>query len=113
MQAQTTNSLRSVLGSQLGGDLDPGWRDKIHAVFRLGWSHDYADTSRPVTASFAGAPALSFTTLGAAAPRDGAIVGLAATTAIADATTIYLRYDGDLEGGNTAHTLSAGVRLVW
>jgi outer membrane autotransporter protein len=82
-------------------------------VFRLGWSHEYADTSRPVTASFAGAPALSFTTQGAQAPRDGAIVGLSATTQVADATSLYLRYDGDLEGGNTSHTLSAGVRIIW
>ncbi|MBV8393871.1 MAG: autotransporter domain-containing protein [Alphaproteobacteria bacterium] len=111
--AQTANSLRSVFGTQLGGDLDAGWRDRIHAVFRVGWSHEYADTSRPVTASFAGAPALSFTTQGAAAPRDGAIVGLAATTAVADATSLFLRYDGDLDGGNTAHTLSAGVRFIW
>jgi outer membrane autotransporter protein len=110
---QTTNSLRSVFGGQLGGGLDAGWRDKLHMIFRLGWSHEYADTSRPVTASFAGASALSFTTQGAQAPRDGAIVGLSATTQVADATSLYVRYDGDLEGGNTNHTLSAGVRIVW
>lgn len=110
---QTTQSLRSVLGAQIGGSIDAGWREKLNLVLRLGWSHEYADTSRPVTASFAGAPALAFTTNGAAAPRNGAILGLSASTAIAQATSLYLRYDGDFAGDNTSHILSAGVRMIW
>ena len=106
--AQTTNSLRTVVGAQLGGVIG-----KATMKFRLGWSHELADTSRPVTASFAGAPALSFTTAGAAAPRDGVVLGLSADAPIADATSIYARYDGDLQGGNTNHIFSAGVRYVW
>jgi autotransporter-associated beta strand protein len=110
---QTTNSLRSVLGFQAGAAADLGWRDKIGLVLRLGWSHEYADTARPVNASFAGAPASPFTVYGAATPRDGAILGLGASTAIGNATSVYLRYDGELAGGTTSHVLSAGVRLVW
>jgi uncharacterized protein with beta-barrel porin domain len=41
------------------------------------------------------------------------LLGLGARTAIAEATSLYLRYDGDLAGANTNHTLSAGVRLTW
>jgi uncharacterized protein with beta-barrel porin domain len=66
-----------------------------------------------VTASFAGAPTLGFTTFGAVAPRDGVILGLGASTSIAEGTSLYLRYDGDLAGTSTNHTLSAGVRFVW
>ena len=111
--AQTTNSLRSVLGAQLGGGIDVGWRDKLALVWRLGWSYEHADTSRPVNASFAGAPASSFSVAGVAAPRDGAILGFAANTAIADATSLYLRYDGEMAGGNTSHIFSAGIRITW
>ena len=110
---QTTNSLRSVLGTQFGGAIDLGWREKLGLVFRLGWSHEYADTSRPVNASFAGAPASPFTVAGAEAPRNGAILGLAASTAIAEATSVYLRYDGEMAGGNTSHVFSGGVRFSW
>ena len=46
-------SLRSVIGAQHGGSMDLGWRDRLYAQFRLGWSHEYADVSRPVTASLA------------------------------------------------------------
>jgi outer membrane autotransporter protein len=111
--AQTTQSLRTVFGAQLGAEIDAPWREKLNLTLRVGWSHEYADTSRPVTASFAGAPALGFTTVGAQAPRDGAVLGFGATTLVAEHTNVYLRYDGDFAGGNTNHVLSAGVRIVW
>jgi outer membrane autotransporter protein len=110
---QTTQSLRTVLGAQVGAALDAPWRDKLNVVMRLGWSHEFADTTRPVTASFAGAPALAFTTFGSSAPRDGVVLGLGANTRVAENTNVYLRYDGDLAGGNTSHVLSAGLRYVW
>ena len=52
-------------------------------------------------------------TLGAIAPRDGVVLGLGVNTAIAEATSLYFRYDGDLTGGNTNNTFSAGLRVVW
>ena len=113
VNAQTTNSLRSVMGAQLGGAMDLGWREKLALQFRLGWSHEYADTNRPVTATLAGAPALAFTTFGVAPQRDGAVVGFSANTAVADATSIYLRYEGDISGQDSAHAITAGVRITW
>jgi len=110
---QTTNSLRSVLGAQLGGSMDLGWRDRLAMKVRLGWSHEYADTARPVTASFAGAPVAPFTTYGVAPQRDGVVLGLAANTAVADATSIYLRYEGEVSGQDNAHAFTAGFRMTW
>ena len=110
---QTTNSLRSVLGAQLGGGIDLGWREKLALTLRAGWSHEYADVSRPVTAALAGAPAMPFTTFGISPTRDGALLGLAASTAIADATSVYLRYEGTLSGPDNAHAFTAGLRMTW
>jgi len=110
---QTTNSLRTVVGAQVGAAIDAGWHGKLNLVFRAGWSHEYADLTRPVTSAFAGAPALTFTTQGAIAPRDGVVLGLGANTSISQGTSLYFRYDGDLAGGNTNHILNAGVRFVW
>ncbi|SEO80937.1 Uncharacterized conserved protein, contains a C-terminal beta-barrel porin domain [Rhodospirillales bacterium URHD0017] len=110
---QQTNSLRSVIGAQLGGSMDLGWREKLLMQLRLGWSHEYADVARPVTATLAGAPAMPFTTFGVAPQRDGVVLGLSANTAIAEATSIYLRYEGDISGQDSAHALTAGVRMTW
>jgi hypothetical protein len=42
-----------------------------------------------------------------------ALVGISANTAIADATSIYLRYEGDISGQDSAHAITAGVRMTW
>jgi len=110
---QTTNSLRSVLGAQLGGAIDLGWREKLAVQVRLGWNHEYADTARPVTATLAGAPLMPFTTYGVTPTRDGALVGFAANTAVADGASVYLRYEGNVSGQDSAHALTAGVRVSW
>ena len=110
--AQTTNSLRSVLGAHLGGAMDLGWRDKLAMQVKLGWRREYADTGRSVTASFVGAPALLFTTYGAAPQRDS-VLGLSATTAIADAASVYFRYEGNFSSQDCNHARPAGFRMTW
>ena len=102
-----------MLGAQLGGVIDLGWREKLALQFRLGWSHEYASTARPVTATLAGAPLMPFTTYGLAPTRDGAVVGFSADSAIADGTSAYLRYEGNISGQDSAHALTAGVRMSW
>ena len=49
---------------------------RVVAQFKLGWSHEFASTDRPVTASFVGAPILPFTVYGAQPQRDGLVLGL-------------------------------------
>jgi uncharacterized protein with beta-barrel porin domain len=110
---QTTNSLRTVIGAQLGGAMNLGWRDKLAMQFRLGWSHEYADTGRPVTATLAGVPAMAFTTYGVTALRDSVLLGLSANTTIAEATAVYLRYEGNVSGQDSTHALTAGLRMTW
>jgi outer membrane autotransporter protein len=93
--------------------VDLGWREKLALQFRLGWSHEYADTALPVSAILAGAPSLPFTTYGIAAQRDGVVVGLSANTAVADAAGLYLRYEGNISGQDSTHALTAGLRMTW
>ncbi|HTG06228.1 MAG TPA: autotransporter domain-containing protein, partial [Bradyrhizobium sp.] len=75
--------------------------------------HEFADTGRPITAAFAGAPGNSFTVFGATPARDAAVLGLQATTTIATTTQVYLRYDGGVGGGTDNHAINVGVRFSW
>jgi uncharacterized protein with beta-barrel porin domain len=64
--------------------------------------------------AFAGAPGNSFTVFGATPLRNAAVVGLqATTTTIAQATQIYLRYDGEIATGTDNHALNIGLRMSW
>jgi outer membrane autotransporter protein len=110
---QTTESLRTVFGAQIGGAMDLGWSEKLAVQLRFGWGHEFADTTRPVAASFVGAPAAPFTTYGIAPQRDSVVIGFAANTAIAEATSVYLRYEASITGQDSSHALTAGLRMTW
>jgi outer membrane autotransporter protein len=110
---QTTNSQRTTIGADLGSSIGLGNEKKLDLAVRLGWMHEFADVARPITAAFAGAPGNSFTVFGATPLRNAAVVGLQATTTIAAATQIYLRYDGEIATGTDNHAINVGVRMSW
>jgi uncharacterized protein with beta-barrel porin domain len=109
----TTNSLRSVLGAVVGANMNVGWRSPIAGQLRLGWSHEYGNVDRPVTSSFVGVSSLPFTTFGVSPQRDGVLMGLSLNTDVADATSLYLKYEGTISGQDSAHAMTAGVRVIW
>jgi outer membrane autotransporter protein len=110
---QTTNSLRSTLGATLAGAIDLSEQRKLELALRLGWLHEFADTGRPITAAFAGAPSNAFTVYGASPQRDSAVIGFSAGTLVADAVQLYLRYEGEVSSGASNHGLNVGVRFTW
>ncbi len=110
---QNTTSIRTVLGADLGAAMPLPNARTLDVAVRLGWAHEYANTSRPMTASFAGAPAIPFTIYGAQPLADAAVVGLGLQTKVADGTSLYARYDGEVTGRDNAHVFSAGFRLTW
>ena len=71
------------------------------------------DFNRPVTATLAGAPAMPFATFGVAPQRDGVVLGLSANTAVADGHVDRFRNEGEISGQDSAHALTAGVRITW
>jgi outer membrane autotransporter protein len=54
---QTTNSVRSTFGADLAAAFGLGNQRTLDMGVRVGWLHEFADTGRPMTAAFAGAPA--------------------------------------------------------
>ena len=80
-------------------------------ALRLGWLHEYADVSRPMTAAFAGAPTQSFTVYGASPQRDSAVLGFSASAGIADGASVYLRYDGEVGAVANNQAATVGVRV--
>lgn len=110
---QTTSSVRTVLGAQADAALDLGWREKLAVQFRLGWAHEYADTTRPMTAAFSGAPNIPFTVYGAQPVRNSFVLGFGLDTEIAANTSAYLRYDGEVGTGFDRHSIGLGIRIRW
>ena len=112
MAQQTTNSLRSILGVDLEApsgsptgatSISPSAR--LAARIRLHGPADHGGLRR-------GAGQLVHRLWCDAAARRP-VVGFQANTAVADTTSVYLRYDGEIGKGNDNHALMAGLRLSW
>ena len=110
---QTTTSLRSVLGADFAAAIGLGNTRTVDLGLRLGWQHEYANTARPMTAAFAGAPTANFTVYGATPQRDSAAIGFQAATDIAAGAQLYMRYDGEVGATANNHALNLGLRLRW
>lgn len=110
---ETTSSVRSMLGARFDADVEPLDGLAFHARFKLGWAHEFADTDQVMRASFAAAPAGSFTVRGAQTQRDSALVGVGVASQLDRRTSLYLAYEGDLNGHNDAHAIIGGIRISW
>ena len=111
VDSQTTASARSLLGLELTENLPIGLTQPLGLDLRVGWSHEFADPGRFVTASFVGAPGASFTVSGASPDRDAAIVGLGVSLPVAPAFDVFLRYDGAFAGNYAINAGTAGLRI--
>jgi hypothetical protein len=108
---QPVDAVGRLEGDQGGGDWPPGGEQ---GACRVGLRRSHLAQAEATTSRAAArAPAMPFTTFGVAPQRDGVVLGLSANTAIAEATSIYLRYEGDISGQDSAHALTAGVRVTW
>jgi outer membrane autotransporter protein len=110
---QTTTSVRTTFGADLGASFDLGEGRPLEVGLRLGWMHEFADTARPITAAFAAAPVQQFTVWGATPQRDSAVIGFSASAAVTDRASLFASYDGEVGGGTDNHALRVGFRLTW
>jgi hypothetical protein len=85
----------------------------MHLARQSGTTDLSQHSGSKAVAAFADASGLSFFTQDAIAPRYGVLLGLSARTAIGEAASLYVRYDGEFAVGNTNRVLSAGLRYVW
>ena len=40
-------------------------------------------------------------------------MGFSASTAVAEAMSVYVRYEGNIAGQDSSHALTAGLRMSW
>ncbi|WP_428032927.1 autotransporter domain-containing protein [Ancylobacter sp.] len=111
--SQSTSSVRTTLGADFTTRFDLGNGVPLDLGLRLGWVHEFADTTPAMTASFASSPAADFTVYGATRQRDSALVGLSAAVKLSDSSSLFASYDGEIGGGNDNHQLWGGLKITW
>ena len=87
---------------------------RMTAKGRLGWSHEFADNTARVSASFAGLSGSGFALNSAPIGRDAAVVGLGADINVASwPVAMFVGYGGAFSGSSNAQSFNAGVRFTW
>jgi outer membrane autotransporter protein len=87
---------------------------RVTAKGRLGWSHELADNTARVSASFAGLSGSGFALNSAPIGRDAALVGLGADINVASwPVAVFVGYGGAFSGSSNAQSFNAGVRFTW
>ena len=110
VDGQSSATASGLVGAEIAHRFRAG-PAAIDVMLRAGWRHDFADTERTVTATFAGLPGAPFTVAGAEAPRDAALLGAGISLAASPTSPVELfaTYDGLLSGSFNAHTASIGL----
>ncbi|HXP97092.1 MAG TPA: autotransporter outer membrane beta-barrel domain-containing protein, partial [Telmatospirillum sp.] len=108
----TTNSAKSQLGTRLDGTV-PVAGTALATDLSIGWAREYASGARTATVAFSADPAASFQVDGARSKRDSAVLGAGLALPLSAETSVYLRYDGSLDGSSSSHALSGGFRVTW
>ena len=106
--------MRTVLGAELARrHRRSATSARSTSALRLGWQHEYANTGAADHGGVRRRAVGGFTVYGATPQRDAAVIGFSASTNIAAATQLYLRYDGEHRLGHRQPRPQLGVRLSW
>jgi outer membrane autotransporter protein len=104
-----TDSFVTTLGFRVGTSMMMG-SAKVTPEFRLAWGHEFGDTDRDVSATFASLGGPSFTVNGVEPDEDSALVGVGVNANMSNNMTLFLDYDGEFRSDFNSHTVSGGLR---
>lgn len=110
---QGNNSAQTTPGAALAEEFDLlQLGAPLSATVTAGWGHEFAETARPVTAAFAGAPGLPFSVDAAEVDRNTAVVSTSLAMT-AGRAKILARYDGQYGARTHASAVTGGVSVSW
>jgi len=112
---RTSHSLRSAVGLRVLCPIKlPNETTTLVPEFRAQWLHEYENDARDVSARFTGGGA-SYTVEGNNPEANSTLLGGRLTAYLSEAISLYADYELQLQSGDgqTAQTLSAGVRFAW
>ena len=103
------DAARSLVGGRVTSVAFAGVPD-LRLEGRAYWAHELADTAALVRSNLFGAGFLSRTS---ALGRDGAVLGVSLTGAVAAGVQLSVGYTGDVRPGATAQVFTAGLQAAW
>nr|WP_244413359.1 S8 family serine peptidase [Methylobacterium radiotolerans] len=103
------DAARSLVGGRVTSWALAGIPD-LRLEGRAYWAHELADTAALVRSNLFGA---AFASRTSALGRDGAVLGVSLTGAVAEGVQLSVGYTGDVRPGATAQVFTAGIQAAW
>ena len=113
IDANNDFQLRSTLGVQATGTLEPGFLGKVQPTADIRWGYDIRQADKGVTAAFAGAPASTFTLETNSQARNALLASFGAEAFVGEPLRIGIQASGDFRSGSEAFGIGAYLRYDW
>lgn len=107
------DSLQSVLGVRVQGDLSARGEWRAAAYVEAAWLHEFADRDARLDADFVAAPGNAFRVYGPKLDRDRVRIGAGVVARLTDRAALELSYQGNLARSDKHHVVAATVRMRW
>jgi outer membrane autotransporter protein len=107
-------SAQSTLGASMQRGFVLSDAVRLTATARLGWSHEFANDTARVSASFESLNGSGFALTSASIGRDAALIGLDADVNVASwPVDMFIAYGGAINGSSNSQPFDAGLRVTW
>lgn len=109
--SQHQDSLRSELGAKLAYTAEFGSM-KITPQVRVGWQHEFMDSTQSIDSGFVGGPGGSFSTNGPSMDENRFVMGAGLTVQVTPNFSIYGSYDGHIGSSDyDSNQVTAGIKF--
>lgn len=105
-----TDSLRHVLALKVSRIFETEKATIVPELY-MGWGHEYLEDEK-ISSKFVG-QTTPFTFESDADNRDSMLFGAGVSFLFNENLSVFFRYDGDADSDETAHTVSAGLRIAF
>ncbi|MBW0004724.1 MAG: autotransporter domain-containing protein [Hyphomicrobiales bacterium] len=109
--AADSNSFSTTLGVRVTSKMSVGAYGFVEPELRIGWNHEFLDSSQTIGGSLLGVPGSSFSATGIDFGRDSALVGAGLSADINQNAKVFMDYDGKINAKLQEHSVSGGMRV--
>jgi outer membrane autotransporter protein len=109
---ETYDSLRYSVGIRAMRSFVTSW-GSVAPYLQARWTHEVLDNQRLVDANFAGVNGSSFLSQGNVLGRNFGEFGVGASAKLAERVVLYVGYDAQVSGNQSAHGIVGGMQFSW
>jgi outer membrane autotransporter protein len=111
VNAADSNSFQTTLGVRLTSRIQMASYGTLIPELRLGWSHEFLDSSQTIVTTLIGVPGSLTSATGINFGRDAALVGAGLSAELSPDAKVFIDYDGRLGSRLQEHSVSGGLNV--